>query len=94
MTFGGCTFTGMYHTFPHLASRGRLLDCSRGRVAPRRSPFESRECLQCANSTSFDPQKSFLGRSPNSFPAHCRGGLEYFGCLLQFWLFVFRAAST
>ena len=84
----------MYHTFPHLASRGRVRDCSRARVASRRSLFESRESLRCQNSTSFDPQKSFLGRSPNSFPAHCRGGLEGFGLLLQFWLFVFRVAST
>ena len=81
---GGCTFAGMYHTFPHLASRGRLLDCSRGRVAPRRSPFESRECLQCPNSTSFEPQTSLLGRPPNSFSANCRGGLEALDPLLQF----------
>ena len=94
MSKGGCTSTGMYHTFPYLASRGRLLDCSRGRMALRRSYFESRECLRYQNSTASDSQKNFLGRSPNSFPAHCRGGLEYFGCLLQFWLFVFRVAST
>ena len=75
----------MYHTFPHLASRGRLLDCSRGPVASRRSLCDSRECLQCQNSTAFEPQTSLLGRSPNSFPAHCRGGLEDFDRLLPFW---------
>ena len=84
MRAGGCTFVGVYHTFPHLASRGRLLDSLRGRVAPRRSRFESRECLQCPNSTSFEPQTSLLGRPPNSFSAHCRGGLEAFDLLLRF----------
>ena len=74
---GGCTFAGMYDTFPHLASRGRLLDCSRGRVAPRRSLCDSRECLQCSNSTSFDPQKSFL-----EIP-------ELFSGTLQRWVEIF-----
>ena len=84
MRAGRRTFAAMCYTLAPLGSRGRVLVCSRDRVGPRRSLFESRECLRCQNSTASDPQRSLFGRSPSSFPAHCIGGLEDFDPLLQF----------
>ena len=84
MSAGRCTFAAMCYTFPHLGSRGRVLLCSRDRMGPRRSLFESREYFRSEISNSFELQKSIFGRILNSFLAYCRGGLEEFDPLLQF----------
>ena len=61
MTFGGCTFTGMYHTFPHLASRRRVLVWLRGRVTPRRSLFEPRRVFSARIRPPSSPKRPSSG---------------------------------
>ena len=89
MSAGGVHFCWYVPRFPPPGLPGASPGLLEGPDGTPEVTFRAPGVPSMANSTSFDPQKSFLGRSPNSFPAHCRGGLEDFGRSLQF-----RVAST